>query len=130
MDYRIYLYDSLGKIQAADNFVAPDDMEALEMGAVLYRATHDVFCRHEVWRGARHLTGITATRLSRIPTLVEMAEERQMRAVEAEERLASSFACIRRSRALLKEVDQVLDAHNHRAVRDCAEQGLKSVMAI
>jgi len=124
-DYRVYLYDSDNKIRAAEGFVAADDLEALEIGAVLYRATQDVFYRHEVWCGARHLTGAMAARGLRTPTLDEMAKARQLRAVDVEERLASSFACVRRSRVLLQEVDRLLTARNRQVIRECDDRGQK-----
>src|SRR3954451_23870013 len=99
MSYRVYLYNSSNKICAADHFVAEDVLEALEIGAVLARATQDVFHRHEVWCGTRHVTGaggIGNVRTVGMPTLATLPEMRQMRAVDLEQRLAESFACVRR----------------------------------
>jgi len=121
MNYRLYFYDFSDKIVAAESFAASDDVEALEIGVMLSRATHDVFGRHEVWCGVRHLAG-KATRSDDISMLVEMPEARQARALDLEERLLSSFACIRRSRALLAEVDRLITARSCQAIRTDVDQ--------
>jgi ankyrin repeat protein len=105
IDYRLYLYDLNDAMAAAVPFHASDDMEALELGALLLRASCDVFSRHEVWSGSRHLTGQTVV-LPR-ESVRQMSEARQARAADAEYRLAESFACIRRSQKLLKTLDDM-----------------------
>jgi hypothetical protein len=57
MDYRLYLFDLKGEAAAAVPFLAGDDLEAMELGALILRESRDVFSRHEVWSGVRHLTG-------------------------------------------------------------------------
>jgi hypothetical protein len=108
-DYRIYLYDFEDKICAAYSFQAGDDVEAIEVGAVVSRSTIDVCLRHEIWSEARHLTGSIPVSPSATPTLEALSEKRQAQVVELEERLASTFACIRASRALMKATDTLLE---------------------
>src|SRR3954452_20704883 len=100
MRYRLYLYNAAG-VCAADDFFAVDDTEALEVGAMLVRVTNDVCDRHEVWSGARHVTGAAVAAAFQASTFGTASEARELRALELEERLASSFTCIRRSKALL-----------------------------
>ncbi|MFL5280051.1 MAG: hypothetical protein ACJ8AW_03400 [Rhodopila sp.] len=125
MNYRIYLYDAYGKICAGEALLATDDAEALELGAIVFRSVSDACCRYEVWSGIRHLNGPAAMKPYHAPSLVELSDARAIRVLDLEERLASSFACIRTSRALLVEVNILIAARNSGAERrgDEASQG-------
>jgi hypothetical protein len=115
MRYRVYLIDEADRIKAAETFMALDDAEALEMAAVVLRATRDVFARHEVWCGPRRISGASSIEPSAGKSLVELAEERQIRALALEERLLSSFECIRRSRSLLQAVTELTEHRSDQA---------------
>jgi hypothetical protein len=105
MDYRLYLFDLRGEIAAAVPFLAGDDLEAMELGALILRESRDVFSKHEVWSGVRHLTGSNLVVLSL--GVQQMPDARQRRVAEIEMNLASSFACIRRSQLLLEALDDM-----------------------
>jgi len=118
MHYRLYLLDDAQKIAAAEAFIANDDLEALETAAILFRSTNDVFAAYEVWCGPRHVTGAGVRHQVDGTGLVDLAEGQQIRMLDLEERLLSSFACVRRSRALLEATTDLLEGRNGRAPRD------------
>lgn len=116
MQYRIYLIDEADRIKAAETFIAFDDAEALEMDADLLRATHDVFTAHEVWCGARRLSDVSDTQAAK-KSLIALMEERQIRMAALEERLLSSFHCVRRSQALLDATTDLLEGRSQPVCR-------------
>jgi len=118
MRYRLYLLDAAQKIAAAEAFIATDDLEALETAAILFRATDDVFAAYEVWCGPRHVTGAGVWHQADGTGLADLAEGQQLRMLDLEERLLSSFACVRRSRALLEATTDLLEGRNGKALRD------------
>lgn len=109
MRYRVYLLDEYNKIAAAEAFIAQDDAEALEMATVLLRSTHDVFHDYEVWCGPQRVRTATNQPPADDRSLIDLAEERQIRMLTLEEQLLASFACIRRSRALLEATTELLE---------------------
>jgi len=118
MHYRVYLIDEADRIRAAETFMALDDAQALETAAVVLRATRDVFARHEVWCGPHQVSDAASTQLSIEKSLIELAEERQIRALALEECLLSSFTCVRRSRELLDTVNELMNSRGGSALGD------------
>jgi hypothetical protein len=96
------------EIRAAENFIAADDSEAMEIAAVLLRSTRDIFSRAEVWCGSRFVSGSGLRPSDQELCLETMREERQARTIALEERLKSSFDCINQSRILIDATTQRL----------------------
>jgi hypothetical protein len=100
MNYRVYLLQK-EHIRAGESFSAFSDHEAVEVGSVLYDACSDVMDGCEVWCGPNRVATIPRISHHSRLTLLELTAIRQHHILELEERLSSSFACIRESRRLL-----------------------------
>jgi hypothetical protein len=104
MDYRIYLLDEAGHIQAAEAFSAKDDITATNVSQDVFEACSDVTEGYEVWRGAeriRQIIDLVRARRLRYDAK-KIRELREEGAIEVEERLQRTFAIIRRSERLLE----------------------------
>lgn len=111
MNYRLYLLDEEGTIDAAENFAVPDgadDAEAVAIAVNVYEAVSDVMRGYEVWQGRRRVAVFHPLPVQR-PDPAQWTEARQLRVIDLEERLAASFECIRTSRQLLETVDKLMD---------------------
>ena len=111
MDYRVYLLDKKFSIRAAENFVARDDGEAVEIASALHDACSDIFASCEVWCGSSLVAklpsaladgqdgaAVSRSVSSEIRLLLPI---RQENILDLEDRLQRSFACVRESRRLL-----------------------------
>ena len=105
MEFRVYLLDTNGHVQAAHPLSAVSDAEAVELARLLYVSCDDVFSACEVWRGATRIHQIRPPLAGPVEALAALSRRRQHLALEMEETIASSFSCMRSSRKFLAEMD-------------------------
>jgi|SRR5579875_618880 len=117
MDYRVYLLDQKLSIRAAENFVAHDNLEAVEIATALHEACSDVFACCELWCGSSLIAklppavhqkhdgaDLAASVTSEIRLLLPV---RQQNVLALEDRLQRSFACVRESHRLLRTYNEL-----------------------
>lgn len=102
MEYRFYLINDEGHSSAAESLCARDDTDAGELIAFVYDSCADVFQGYELWRGAKQLAVLPANTVAGESVgLANIASMRQESILDLEDRLQTSFACVKRSRKLL-----------------------------
>jgi hypothetical protein len=109
LQYRIYLLNLEGRIAAAESFYSTGDDEAAAMAFDIYSLSSDVIVGYELWRGAMRLVEAKDRPRPVPPDFDGMIISRQARTLELEERLQSTFACIRESRQLMEAVSALLE---------------------
>jgi hypothetical protein len=109
LEYRVYLFNLEGRIAAAQSFYSTSDDEAAEMAFDLYSLSSDVVVGYELWCGTLRLIEANNRPQPMLPNLDDMMISRQARMLELEERLQSTFACIRESRQLMAAVSALLE---------------------
>jgi hypothetical protein len=109
LQYRIYLLSLEGRIAGAESFYSTGDDEAAEMAFDLYSLSSDVVVGYELWRGAVRLVQALDRPKPGSPNFDDMLISRQERMLELQERLRSTFACIRQSRQLLEATTILLE---------------------
>ena len=119
-DYRLFFLGSDGAIEARHDFAAPDDDAALQIMAVIGKASSDAHHGVMLWQGTRRifeiaesdkadgsvigdgvLDGVTAARLS---------AENQQRVLDCAEALLSSHWRLAKSQALLRATAEMRHA--------------------
>jgi hypothetical protein len=97
--YRIYLFDKNSQIQAAESFFASRHAEAAAVAAAVQDACSDVSSDYELWCDGEHLLlhgDDSQTAREHEATI----EAHQDMVLDLEDKLHTSFACVRRSRKL------------------------------
>lgn len=108
MQYNFYLLGVDNRIRATDTFSASNDEDAAQIAGDAYLLAQDEFGGFELWRYGTLLSGSRGPRHVRVPSPAAWwSDVRQQRALELEERLESSFECIRSSRELMKRIDEL-----------------------
>lgn len=105
MHYRFYLVDGGDRFQAAEAFSAPDDAQAAAIAGFCHQACSDVFDGFELWRGTDRVAKYSialAGAAAAGPAFAEVVRGHQQTILELEDRLQSTFACIRHSKKLLE----------------------------
>jgi len=130
MDFRMYLLDDNGQIQAAHSFSEATDGEAADFTALLYSLCDDVFTGYEVWRGTHIMCAGERSPAQPKETLASVNERRQRLVVEREESLMDSFACVRSSRKLIHELDALRERLRPPTVADEISRWRISIPAV
>lgn len=105
MDYRVYLLAGDGHIRAAENFTAASHGEATDIATALHDACSDVFPACEVWQGRFVVCKLPLASQRFLPEVRISIDARQKATLDLEDRLQSSFAGVRRCRALMGALD-------------------------
>jgi hypothetical protein len=99
MRYDLRLLDRDARVGAAESFSAPDNVAAAQVGALVRECCSDVFAGYEVWRGSEC---IARTIKGRKVTPEDVVLARQENILDLEDRLQTTFACVRRSKMLMQ----------------------------
>lgn len=102
MHYRIYILQSDKSILAADNFVAANDSEAIEVGYVISGACADVCGGYELWSQCR-LVVQAKVQPSVSWRYTAIVSQRRTQIIDLAKRLQAGFVCLARSK-LLSEI--------------------------
>jgi hypothetical protein len=108
-DYRLFFLGSDGAIEARHDFAAPDDDAAVQIMAIIGKASADAHHGVMLWQGTRRIFEIDEARkadrlfreLDKI-TAARIASETQQRALDCEELLLNSRWRLAKSEALLR----------------------------
>jgi hypothetical protein len=103
MQYRFYLVDVNDRIRAGESFSASDDREAREVAALVHDNCSDAFAGYELWRGTARIAHFRQEQPGTGEiNLTDVVRRRQANILELEDRLQTTFSCMRESRKLLK----------------------------
>jgi hypothetical protein len=99
-EYRVFILDSLGRIEARQGFLAQDDTEAGIFVALLCDACSDNCAGYELWNRERLVISMRMGQGTH-PTLEDISEQRQWNVLKLEETFQQSHWRLSKSKKLL-----------------------------
>ena len=113
VDYRLYLLDATKAIKAREEFLAPNDADALIIASVVADACADEHAGYELWSLARCVFGPSPAIAP--PSLSELSQGHQQAILDLVDALQRSRWAVAKSRRLIEkknELRALLDGRN------------------